>query len=279
MNQPIIAVIGGVNMDFVLETDRIPDLGESKDAISSGEFPGGKGANTAVAAFRASHLRPSENNTPTPSDIAAGVRVYMNSAVGKDSLGPRLIEDLKQKGVNVSGMQEVDDEPSGTCVVLVEIDEGESRNIGYPGANRKWRPSVPGSVNCLAAGRRPDLVVAHLDQPREVVEEAIATAHKAGVVTLLNPSPPYYLWSHVYETVTHLILNESETALLTGQKVDDLDNEKAWEEAAAYFLELGVKNVVITLAAKGAYFATADGKKGIIEAEKNVKVADSTGAG
>jgi hypothetical protein len=73
---PIIAIVGGLNIDFILETDRIPDLGESKDALSSGQYHGGKGANTAVAALRASHNRPKEGLRPTlsPSDLPSAAK-------------------------------------------------------------------------------------------------------------------------------------------------------------------------------------------------------------
>lgn len=276
---PVIAIVGGLNMDFVLETDRIPDLGESKDAISSGQYHGGKGANTAVAAVRASNVRPMEGLRPTPTDPTSEVKVYFNSAVGKDSFGPVLVEELEKKGVDVTGIQEHETEPSGTCVVLVEIDHGESRNIGYPGAYMRWKPSETNSVRCLASGHCPDLVMVSLDQPRDVVEELLFSAYNIGVPTLLNPSPPYYLSSHIYEAVTHLVMNESEAALLTDTELRDLHNLAAWQKAASYFLELGVQNVVITLGKRGAFFATADGKQGSVEAVPDVKVADSTGAG
>lgn len=277
---PVIAIVGGLNMDFVFETDRIPDLGESKDAISSGQYHGGKGANTAVAAVRASHVRPKEGLRPTPTDTTSEVKIYFNSAVGKDSLGPVLVKELEKKGVDVTGIQEHETEPSGTCVVLVEIDRGgESRNISYPGAYMRWRPSESNSVRCLAAGHRPDLVMVSLNQPRDVVEEILFSAYNTGVPTLLNHSPPYYLSSHIYEAVTHLIMNESEAALLTDTELMELQNLSSWQKAASYFLELGVPNVVITLGKKGAFFATADGKQGLVEAVPDVKVADSTGAG
>lgn len=277
----MIAIVGGLNIDFVLETDRIPDLGESKDAISSGQYHGGKGANTAVAAVRATHVHPEEGlrPTPTPSDAASAVQIYFNSAVGKDSFGPVLVEELEKKGVDVTGIQTHETEPSGTCVVLVEIDHGESRNIGYPGAYMQWRPSESNSVRCLAAGHNPDLVMVSLDQQRDVVEEILFAAYNIGVPTLLNPSPPYYLSSHIYEAVTHLMMNESEAALLTDTDLKELHDLASWQRAASYFLELGVQNVVITLGKRGAFFKTADGKEGVVDAVPDIKVADSTGAG
>lgn len=54
----IVAVIGGINMDLLMEVHRAPEVGESMDALSLVSLPGGKGANTAVAAYRASRSKP-----------------------------------------------------------------------------------------------------------------------------------------------------------------------------------------------------------------------------
>jgi len=107
----------------------------------------------------------------------------------------------------------------------------------------------------------------------------LPVAKREGIDTILNPSPAVLLNVAIYENVTHLIMNETEAALLSSQSTGELVNLDALTEAANYFLQLGVQNVVITLAARGAYYATNAGKSGVVEAEKNVKVVDTTGAG
>lgn len=186
---------------------------------------------------------------------------------------------LEESGIDVSGITTFEGEKSGTCVVLVEAGTGESRNVGYQGANLKWKPREEDSVECLAGGEKPDLVICDLGTPRELVVQVLATASRNGVDTLLNAAPAHYLVSSTYKHITHLLLNRNEAAMLSGREVDELNNPEAWETAAEYFIRLGVKNVVITLGKKGTYYATQKGDKGVVEAIPNVKVVDTTGAG
>ncbi len=279
-------------MDMVLETERVPELGESMDSLSWGNYPGGKGGNTAVAAHRASHKKPREDDpssTPVKTSTKNGeeedpasrrqVQVYMNGCVGDDEFGKELRAQLMASNIDTSGVRVEGGEKTGACVVLVEIAHGESRNIGHPGANNAWSPRVANSVECLAGGQRPDLVIAHLEHPREIIEEVLQTASRREVDTLLNPSPASYLVTTLYKSVTHLIMNETEAATLSGLSSDEYKGISEWQRAAEYFLKLGVKNVVLTLGKDGAYYATAEGKKGKIDALPVVKVVDSTGAG
>ena len=277
MAGPIIAVVGGLNMDLIFETERMPEIGESMDSSTLVSFPGGKGANTAIATCRASRSRPTSE--AKGSDNKSNVRVYMNGAVGDDDFGIALKTKLQQQGVDVSGVRTIDNERSGTCVVIVETESGDSRNIAYQGANLKWTPRERNSVECLAGGAKPDLVIAHLGVRREEVERVLETAHRNDVETLLNPSPAVYLVNSTYKNLTHLVLNETEAALLSGRNIDELNDLAAWQGAVEDFIQLGVKNVVITLGAKGAYYATSVGDKGVVDAEKNIEVIDTTGAG
>jgi ribokinase len=271
-------------MDMVLEMDRIPDKDDSLDALSLDYFPGGKGANTAVAAYRASHNGSrsgvhAEVSTSSTGNEKSEIRVFMNGAVGNDAFGTQLKTKLEESGVDVSGIMTVEDEKSGTCVVLVEANSGESRNVGYQGANLKWKPRDEDSVECLAGGEKPDLVICDLGTPRELVTQVLAAASKNGVETLLNAAPAHILENSTYKHITHLLLNRNEAAMLSGREVDELTDLEAWGNAAEYFIQLGVKNVVITLGKRGAYYATHKGEKGIVEAVPNIKVVDTTGAG
>ncbi|KAL9042345.1 MAG: hypothetical protein Q9214_003809 [Letrouitia sp. 1 TL-2023] len=280
----IIAVVGGINMDLVFETERAPDKGESLDAKSIAYFPGGKGANTAIALHRTSHTKPANTDATIKQDDGSGIvdrhdiRVFMNSAVGDDQFGVELKATLENHGINISGVQTVKG-PSGICCVVVEIKNGASRGLAYQAANLEWNASDPHTIESLACGFRPDLVITHLGIPRKRIEKILETATKAGVDTILNPSPADYLVITTYKNVTHLILNKQEAAHLTAQEYADLATPVGWAKAAAYFVDKGVDNVVITLAEKGAYFATRGEKKGKIDAVKDVAVKDTTGAG
>jgi ribokinase len=284
----IVAVCGGLNMDMVFETDRVPGVGESMDGNSLANFPGGKGANTAVATYRASHLKPGSTavgaaaegqaRSLVKDDEKPEVRVFMNGMVGRDDFGEQLKARLVKNGVDICGILMAEGEPSGTCVVMVERGTGKSRNLAYQGANLKWKPRDDNSVACLAGGEIPDIIIAHLGIPKQVVEKLLSTAGKQGVDTLLNPSPASYLVGSAFKNITHLVMNESEAAELTDHDIEELNNRVAWEKAAKHFIGLGVKNVVITLGAGGAYYVTKGGQEGMVDAVQNVMVKDTTGA-
>lgn len=285
----VIAVIGGIIQDMVFETERMPSNDESLDATSLKYLPGGKGSNTSVAIYRAQHKRPISydsagkiNGTAEENDdgedVQTVVQVYINTAVGNDNFGRQLKRKLGKNGVNVSGVRQLKTEDTGTCAVFVDSYSGQSRDIGYPGANTHWTPRN-NSVECLADGYTPDLIVAHLETKRETVEGILQTAHNNNVDTLLNPSPVTYLLSSVYKHVTHLVVNEREAAELSGVAAPgELVSLEKWREAARRFLKWGVQNVVITVGEKGAFYATK-GKEGLVPAVGDVQVKDTTGAG
>lgn len=295
-----VAVIGSIGLDSIHVVERMPENGESLNASSMRRLPGGKGANTAVAVYRASRNKPASEDNSERSDrevvretgqLSPGgiggdendieIKVYMNGTVGNDETGRQLKTNLVQSGIDVSGVQVSDKDHTTTCSVFVDQHTGESRNLGYPGATLFWQPNEKDSVNCLAAGKRPDLVVVNLKISREAAENIIKVSHQKGVDTLLNASPARALLSSTYKSLTHLVLNESEAAAMSGKVFEEFKGLKAWEEAGKHFVSLGVKHVVIMLSnSQGAYYATHDGTTGRIEAEKREsKMKDHTGAG
>ena len=96
----------------------------------------------------------------------------------------------------------------------------------------------------------------------------LETAHANGISALLNLSPVKCLLRPVYRMVSHLIINETEVAILTDQSPEDLASIEAWASVTDTFLSMDVENVVITLGAKGAYYSNTIGQGGHIEAEK-----------
>ena len=95
---------------------------------------------------------------------------------------------------------------------------------------------------------------------------------------LLNPSPARYLMPGIYPMVSHLVMNETEAVLLSQLTPADVEDHTRWTSIAEYFLDLGVKNVVMTLGEKGAYYSNKIGS-GYVEAKENCTVLDTSGAG
>jgi ribokinase len=271
-----VAVLGGVVQDFTTVCDRLPDDGETVPANDFSMQPGGKGSNSAVAIHRLSRSNP--KNTPNADPDLLNLQVRMVGAVGGDQFGPALKENLIKCGINVDGVRIVEGEATAIANILIEADSGANRIMQYPGAAYSLKPEDFVTLNDIGGGVPPDLVVAQLEIGREAIEHAIETAAKLNVEVLLNPSPARSLMPNIYKMITHLVMNETEAEMLSYCKVDDITSLAAWTERATYFHDLGVTNVVITLGDKGAFYSNVHGC-GIVEAETNCTVLDTSGAG
>lgn len=270
MAAKVIAVIGSLNTDLVTVTPRVPAGGETLTASSFSTGPGGKGANQAVACARLSRSKGS-----SPTDVV----VKMLGAVGADEFGPSLITTLQNDGIDTQGVKTVDKMTTGVAVILVEEASGENRILLNPGANHFFQPSDFLTAASLGAPL-PDLLVMQLEIPFETVLQILETAKAAGVDVLLNPAPAVALPEKAYESITHLVVNESEGALLTRRHVQEVtDPSFDWRQVTSEFIKKGVDNVIVTLGPRGAFFETRKGESGYVAAERVKKVVDTTAAG
>src|SRR5690348_2601635 len=114
--RPHVVVVGSINMDLVVRVARLPRPGETLSGHDFRTFPGGKGANQAVAAAR------------------LGARVTMIGRVGDDAFGPALRAGLEVEGVNTEPVRVTEGCPSGVAVIGVE-DSGQNAIVIVPGAN------------------------------------------------------------------------------------------------------------------------------------------------
>lgn len=254
-----------------------PDVLFSLTATSFSTGPGGKGANQAVATVRLSRPNPHSSTSP-PADV--DITVKMVGAVGADEFGPTLIKGMQRDGIDISGVKVIEGQTTGVAVILVEEESGENRILFNPGANHEFQPKDFLTAESLGSPL-PDLIILQLEIPLETVVQIVETARREGVDVLLNPAPAVELPEEVFKGLAHLIVNESEAAILTGRKVEEVEVEGFdWNEVTHDFLRKGVKNVVVTLGSKGAFFTRQDRSDGIyVKAEKVEKVVDTTAAG
>lgn len=273
-----VSVLGGVVQDLTTITDRLPDDGETVTATSFTMQAGGKGSNSAVAIYRLTRPNPKNSLISHQEAVDEDLRVRMVGAVGLDEFGPVLKQKLGECGVNVEGVRVLEGQKTAVANILVEAASGANRIMQYPGAGHALKPTDFMTLESLGGGVAPDLVIMQLEIRRETIEQAIETAHREGVEVLLNPSPARYLMPEIYPMITHLVMNETEAVMLSECKPDDIVNQTGWTSVAEYFLKLGVKNVVVTLGEKGAYYENESGS-GHVEAEKNCTILDTSGAG
>ena len=187
--------------------------------------------------------------------------------VGDDTAGRRLVADLADRGVLVTGVRTSDGVPTGSATVAVERGSGENLIVVAPGANALLAPA---DVE-IRAVHEATVVLAQLEVPLPAVQAA--AMHARGTV-VLNPAPPRSLPRQLLERVDVLVPNESELARLAG--VEPAHRSAA--EIADLARSLGAGDVVVTLGARGALVVPATGEPTSI-APPPVAVRDTTGAG
>lgn len=248
-----IVVIGSLNMDMVVRTNRAPNAGETLMGQAFALSPGGKGANQAVAAAR------------------LGAEVSMIGSVGKDTFGSEMLEIIKQEGIHIEHISVSETEATGVASIVIEED-GENRIIVVPGANIDL--SVDDILALESVISQAEMIVMQLEMELAMSEHAIAIAHRHGIPVILNPAPARVLKDEMLGQVSYLTPNETEAGILTGMTVDSLETA---EQAARILLQKGVKNVIVTLGSKGALIVNAEGAKSVPGFP--VKAIDTVAAG
>ena len=246
--RPRIAVIGSTNVDFCSYVARLPQAGET---IGNGVFMqanGGKGANQAVAAQR------------------LGADVSFICKVGRDIFGDNAISGYQKEGIDCSRILR-SDKASGTALILVD-GNAENCIAVAPGANADLTPEDVDSVADVI--RSADYLILQLEIPVESVLRAAKIAHEAGVYVILNPAPACHLPEELFGYISLITPNQTESALLSGVE-DNLD------AAVERLMQLGVKDVVVTLGSKGS-LVISEGAKTLVPSLK-VKAVDTTAAG
>jgi ribokinase len=243
---PTAYVAGSINRDIVAYVDRHPAPGETVLGRRSATFPGGKGANQAVAIAR------------------MGGTVRMIGCVGNDAFGAEMTAFLASEGVDVSAVAVAPGVATG--IALITVDQASQNTISViPGANHAW--TKPPELQC----GRGDAVVCQLEVPLDIVAAAFRQARAAGATTILNPAPYQPLPAELQALADIVILNEIELAQMTGRPAQDL------RASVQQLLDQGMKTVIVTLGADGAILATTGGQHTV--PGRAVAARDTTGAG
>lgn len=265
MGVPLITVIGSLNIDLITRTKRVPQAGETLITQSYGTGCGGKGANQAVACVRLS--RPSQKELRD-----ASVDVKMIGAVGGDAFGAELTQSLSANGIDTNAVVIRKDEKTGVAVIIIEEDTGDNRILLSPNANYSLKPDQFDNLSSPL----PDLIVMQLEIPLDTTIRILEVARKNKIEVVLNPAPAQVLPAEVYKAVTHLIVNESEAALITETKQPASGVSSTCIEKLA---TLGPRHIIVTLGSEGVlYLDTVEKALFKLDAEK-VKVRDTTAAG
>ncbi|MCZ8510920.1 ribokinase [Paenibacillus filicis] len=251
MNAPNITVIGSLNMDIVVESDRFPVQGETLLGKAIRFLPGGKGANQAVASAR------------------LGASTRMIGAVGDDSFGRELLQALTNEGIVCEGVRAFPDATTGIANIFVS--QGDNSIIVLSGANHLLNPEDIDRIKL--AIEQADIVLLQLEIPLETVSHAAKLAKSFGKTVVLNPAPAQPLPESLLRDVDYITPNRTELSLLTGfSENDDL------EASMRKLIGMGARHVITTLGSEGSAFIEASGPLVKVPGYK-VPVVDTTGAG
>ena len=253
--QKQILVVGSINLDLVARVPRFPAPGETISGTGFQTYPGGKGANQAVALGR------------------LGAPVAMAGKLGDDIFAARLRSSLQEAHVDTRYVT-VAGGPSGTALIA-SSQSAENTIILVPGANALFLdPDVEYLREAIANSA---MVLAQLEIPLATVQTLGAMARAYEVPFILDPAPAAALESQMLETVTWLTPNQTEAQILLGLQPRDLTTQQA-PEVAARLLQAGARNVVLKMGSEGVYLLGEDTEAVQVPAF-SVTAVDTTAAG
>ncbi len=251
-----VIVLGSSGFDLTIRLPRLPQPGETLLGGTLHTGPGGKGANSAVAARR------------------AGAEVVFLSAFGDDDFGRQVYDNARREGLDLGHSRTFANAANQVALIFVGQD---GRNlIGVA-------PGASGSLSPEDIDRLPEFVfepsavfLASLEVPLETVARGLERASRAGMTTILNPAPAdrRLLQADILRYVSILTPNQEEARGLTGLPADWLTEA---EEAANALIGLGANDVVLTLGESGC-LVVAGGRSAHVPAVP-VDVVDTVGAG
>ncbi len=238
----MILVAGSANLDFVVQVNHIPSPGETVLGRDLNLFPGGKGANQAIACAR-----------------AGGVPTEMLLALGDDWFAEPIKSSLAEAEIHLH-QKIVPDMRTGAAFITVS-DDAENAITVAPGAN-----------NGLSASDLPPIdkyshLLLQLETPVAVVAEYARVAKKQGVKVVLNAAPAQRLPAEMLAMIDILIVNEGELAVVADH---DGDVESCLER-------IDIACVIVTLGSRGC--CAKEGGDLIVQAGLPVEAVDTTAAG
>jgi ribokinase len=248
-----VFVAGSINMDVVATADRHPRIGETVAGHTVHYFPGGKGANQAVAAAK------------------LGAPTTLIGRLGHDAFGDQLKMFLAAQGVDLSFVRETAGVHTGTAIIT--LANADNTIVVIPGANASVTPADVAAPT-LAKG---DIAVSQFEIPLPAITSFFKRARAAGATTILNPAPAKEFSRELLDLVDILILNETELGFLARTELHDSDDHLRFIEAAR---SLGIakdKAICVSLGRRGSV-ALIDGQPHIDDG-RPVKAVDTTGAG
>lgn len=247
-----VCVLGGINLDHVATVEQLPAPGETVSSSGLARFPGGKAGNQAVAAAR------------------SGAATRLLGATGFDEPGAYLRGFLAEAGVDLAGMIEVADAPTGQAFITLDA-AGRNSIVVAPGANARYGAAEIAAADLSGA----QIFLTQFEAPLPAVEALFRSAQAQAGVKILNAAPALMEGAPLLALADILVVNETELARFAGLAETPASANEAAE--AALRLAAPGQAVIATLGGDGVVIAR-DGKVTRVRG-RPAKVVDTTGAG
>jgi len=247
-----VYVLGSINTDLAISSERIPEQGETMLGHDFMQSLGGKGCNQAVASAK------------------LGVQTTMIAAVGQDGHGEYALNLIKEVGIDTTHINATDAAHTGTAIIL--RTDNDNRIILDQGAN--GHVSLTQVETAVTAANAGDFLLTQFEIPLEIVHGGLAAGKKRGLTTVLNPAPALKTNDEILSLLDIIVLNQVESETLTGIYPR---TEPEAKSIASYFFNKGLQLVVVTLGSEGSFGITKEAV--IFTPAYEVEVVDTTGAG
>jgi ribokinase len=250
-----ITVLGIFVADLCFIGKKIPSIGQTQIGNDFQIGPGGKGSNQAI----------------TVAKLSGDVNFI--SRLGDDEYGRMALEIYKSNNVKTDSIIKDKNEKTGVAGIFIDQNGNNSINVITGAANNISKKDIDNNLDRI---KNSKIFLTQLEIPIDVTMYALKKAKDFNCITILNPAPASIIDNQYFKLIDFFTPNEKEAEFYLNKKIE---NEEDIKKAAKDLLNLGIKNVIITLGEKGAFFKNNDEEYFVKPYTLIDEVVDTTGAG
>ena len=250
-----ICIFGVFVADLCFFGNKIPAKGETVLGTNYIVGPGGKGSNQAIAAARLNG------------------EVNFITKVGKDSHADMAFSLYKDAGVNVDCISQDPNLSTGVAGIMIDEKGNNAINVFAGAAAHLQNEDIDKNIEVM---KKSKIFLTQMETPDLTTVYALKKAKDNDCLTILNPAPARKINENDFQLLDFFTPNETEAEFYLNKKIETNEDIK---NAAKFFLNRGVKNIIITLGEKGIYFANKNEEYFVDALKLKDEVVDTTGAG
>ena len=250
-----ICIFGVFVADLCFFGNKIPAKGETVLGNNYIVGPGGKGSNQAIAAARLNG------------------EVNFITKVGKDNHADMAFSLYKDAGVNVDCISQDPNLSTGVAGIMIDENGNNAINVFAGAAAHLQNEDIDKNIEVM---KKSKIFLTQMETPDLTTVYALKKAKDNDCLTILNPAPARKINENDFQLLDFFTPNETEAEFYVNKKIETNEDIK---NAANFFLNRGVKNIIITLGEKGIYFANKNEEYFVEALKLKNEVVDTTGAG